>query len=692
MGNSLMIENIFNGHANDLNTSTEEVMEPLLQDGFKSWIIKSLKLSASICSKIIFAENPYATILKNFDLLDSRKKYGVLSYWNKIENLSPHYFFLMGLDFGHGESRIALNRLMYSSSSQKLPSLEDLKKNPYMLVGYGIAFNKIDHAAIDMLGLSPNTPYRIVGYLKHMLQTESMNGHLFLKIEDFILDLNNRLHTDYDIVKLQELIDQYGNDMVTINNGGVYISSNFFYEDSSSYMVSKFIYTHKENDSINIHEFINDYQKNNEINFSELQYKAVIKAFEHNMFVLTGLPGTGKTTLTKCLCYLFRRLYGENPLLLTPTGVAARNLQMRTGMDSSTIHRALGYQGDKWLYNKYNKLDFSTVIVDEVSMVDQQLFYRLLSALNPETTRLILIGDAAQLPSVGAGNVLRDLVKSKSIENVFLQEIFRQNEASDIIINAHRINKGEGLLLTKNPPDFIFIEEKDKEKIQDKIIKITNKLYLEEKEFQVLSPMYKPQYIGVDALNQILKGNLNKESQDGGEINLSGVTFKVNDRVIVTKNNYKYDVFNGDIGKIKEIDYRSGIVKIKLFKPIRYIELGIRDDSIYSLNLKLAYCITVHKVQGLEFEYIIIPISKAFRPLLQRNLLYTGVTRARSKIIIIGDPEALGMAIANNRPVLRNTMLSERLNKYLSEDIKCESIIRDDKITEDFLDSVDIPF
>jgi exodeoxyribonuclease V alpha subunit len=629
--------------------------------GMKQWMERDLKISPLYIGDVDFSkyENPYDTICScpSAFRIGVRNK-SIASHWAIVKDHSPAVFLLLSWGFGLKESCRALAHM---KGNKRTPTLDELKANPYFLVGSRIPFDKIDRVASDT-GLKQDGPERIVGFIAHILSSSFSSGHLCLSKDNIVSQLKTSLELDISSQDLDAIVDKDRYKTIVSDHGYIYSDWTYYIEHMSSLLLRDFIA--ETRNTLDLDPIIDKYESINGITLSEKQRSAVKLAVTNNVFILTGLPGTGKTTITKCMCYIFSTVLGETPLLLTPTGVAARNLESVTGIKAFTIHKALGFRGVAWTYNEENKYPAKVVIVDELSMVDQKVFYHLISAFEP-TTRLIFVGDAAQLPSVGPGNVLHQLVASGTIPTVALTEIYRQEEASDIILNAHNINSGKSFTIHRDPPDFIFIKELDPLKILDMVLSIAKKLYSEDKEFQIIAPMYKGE-VGVDALNESMREFVNPQQVGKPEINISGIRFRVGDRIIITKNSYSIDVYNGDIGKIKEVDFSSNVVTLKLYKPARHIPLQINSDELESLEIKPAYAITVHKTQGLQFQYVILPLVMKFFPLLQRNLLYTGVTRAMKKMIIIGDEKAVSRAIGNNSITKRNTLLAIRLKEAMA--------------------------
>jgi exodeoxyribonuclease V alpha subunit len=415
---------------------------------------------------------------------------------------------------------------------------------------------------------------------------------------------------------------------------------------------------------------------------SEDQREGVLNALLHPVSILTGLPGTGKTTSLRAAVRILQD--ARIPFLLcAPTGIAAKNLGSLTGARASTIHRAFsakgssddkrdstytgivgdaskgsGGQGDRgvWGYDQDRPYPAEVVIVDEASMVDSHLLYRLVDCTSP-TCRLVFVGDHAQLPSVGPGNVLRNLIESECFPTVKLTEIFRQKKQSDIVHAAHAIHRGE-VPETKPPSDFVLLPFEDEEDVRETVCRLAEKLYDKRANFQVLSPRHAGT-VGVTNLNASLRSLLNPPGTGIKEHKVGNDVIREDDRVMVVKNNYEKGVFNGDVGKVTRIDRRAKEVEVKIFgDPPFHVRFKFSDMGKY---IRLAYACTVHKAQGLEYDVIVMPIVSGFRHQLQRNLLYTAVTRAKSKVFLVGTHRALARAIANDKEDLRDTLLVERL-------------------------------
>ena len=389
-------------------------------------------------------------------------------------------------------------------------------------------------------------------------------------------------------------------------------------------------------------------------NFSDEQLGAIRLSLENNLLIITGGPGTGKTTALKGIIDLYKHL-DKKVLLAAPTGRAAKRMTEVIGLEAKTIHRLLEYNPmeNVFNYNSDNQLEADLLIIDEVSMIDTLLMYSLISAVNKNTT-LILVGDVDQLPSVGPGNILKDLIKSDKIPLIKLSQIFRQAEESDIVLNAHRINRGEMPVINFiKSTDFIFIEESTNSVIPEKVLhSCKNELPLKYgfdsvEDIQILSPMYKGD-VGVNSFNKLFQQRINNSHfiYEQGE-----QKYKPSDKVMQLRNNYDKNVFNGDLGFIAGVDDEKKAMFISF--EGRIVEYSFEELD----EITLAYAVTVHKSQGSEFPCIIMPVTTSQYIMLQRNLLYTAITRASKLLILIGTKKAIGMAVGNNKVNNRFTSL-----------------------------------
>jgi exodeoxyribonuclease V alpha subunit len=418
------------------------------------------------------------------------------------------------------------------------------------------------------------------------------------------------------------------------------------------------------------------------ISLSTKQAEGVINALTEPISVITGLPGTGKTTCLRMAVLLLQEA-GVNFLIVAPTGIAAKRVSSVTGSQASTIHRAFKAKGESdqgreatyagvvgesesglssdgsdevWGFGPGNPHPAEVVILDESSMVDQHILFRVLTCTRPDT-RLVFVGDSAQLPSVGPGNVLRDILASGNYATVRLTEIFRQAETSPIIKAAHDIHAG------RVPPapvgtDFSLVPVGEEEEVAGLLVSLAIKLFQRRLNFQVLSPRHHG-VVGVTSLNTRLREVLNPKQPSLQEVKLGSEVLREEDRIMVVKNDYKLGVFNGDVGKVSSIDKRSKEIEIKIHgPPVLHIRIPFKTAPTL---LRLAYAVTVHKCQGLEYDVILMPLVGSFGAQLQRNLFYTAVTRAKKKVVLVGHPSAMERAIANDREGTRNTLFLRRL-------------------------------
>ena len=577
-----------------------------------------------------------------------------LMAWTRARSLADLSVFLT--EFAVDASTI---RAVYATFDSN--AIRVITETPYRLVSVdGFGFALADKLAFKQ-GFGRDAPERLEGAILYVLRQEAQNGHLYLRRGDLagLVDelMQREFMETFDVPDLgrallaavDRLVER--KDLFLDKAAGVYLPLHWKHERESAEMLAKFIATSKLD--VNLVTFVADYERVNTIQLSEAQRDGIQKLIENRVLVLTGLPGTGKTTLVRA----FVRLFREKNLrcsLMAPTGIAAKRLASVTGSEAFTIHRTFGYDGDGWQHNRNNKFQTDAVIVDEMSMVDQELFHHILDALHPDTI-LVLVGDDAQLPSVGPGNVLRELLSSKDVPAVRLNQIFRQQHTSEIVVASHTINRGETLSLEKRPPEseFQFVHMVDEELIADLIVKMAVKLKGKDANFQVLTPKYEGQ-VGVNNLNYRLREALNP-SMGQPEWKAGYFHARVGDRLMVVKNNYKLTIYNGDMGKLVEINRDTLMIRVHGIGPGAVDTMvAIPKDEAPQL-LRLAYAITVHKSQGSEFDTVILPIVKSHGRMLQRNLFYTAVTRAKKKCWLLGDPFSVYKAIGNDKVVQRNT-------------------------------------
>lgn len=551
-------------------------------------------------------------------------------------------------------------------------SIEIVRRNPYDLIGSvrGIGFKKADEIA-ESLGIEKDSDFRKIAGLKYALMLAIRDGHTYLPLDKLVRASEKILGLNFeDRDDLARTLSLEKNFFVERDgeNYNCYIARYLAAENYVAGKLNDLNISFEE--EIDIDKKISDTEKFREIELSKTQRRAVKEAINRGVFVITGGPGTGKTTTLKVLIDIFESM-NKVIKLAAPTGRAAKRMKEQTGRDAFTIHKLLeiGFAGDLGFSN-IEELECDVLILDEVSMVDILLMETLLKSIE-SPTRLILVGDKDQLPSVGAGNVLADILKSGVIESVNLEEIFRQSEESMIVKNAHLINKGEMPIL--NVGDFFMIAERGEVKgleiIKDLVkTRLPNYFNVSESEVQVLTPTKKGNH-GTINLNKVLQDHLNKNEDC---IEVLGKKFKLGDRVLQTKNNYELEskienefyedrqkgVFNGDLGYISKIDKENKKLTV-VFDDVRSVEYSSENLD----ELALAYAMTIHKSQGSEFPVVVIPLYRAAPMLLTRNLIYTAITRASKAVVLVGQSEYLVKMIENNKTVKRYSNLAEKLRK-----------------------------
>ena len=559
-----------------------------------------------------------------------------------------------------------------------------IKENPYRLADEveGIGFKMADRVARN-IGVAFDSPYRIASGVKYVLSHAAADGHTYLPKDILVERASELLGVDRSLVEnaiVSLAVHQAVFAEEIEDHTAVYLAAFYYAEVGVCRRLLELSLTDIEWGMINIEDMLRNFQKKEKMLFAHKQREAVIEAMLNGVTVITGGPGTGKTTIINCIIKLMEQ-QGMTVVLAAPTGRAAKRMAETTGREAKTIHRLLEYSygenGPYFQKNEDNPILADAIIIDEMSMVDVLLMNNLLKAIIPGT-RLVLVGDVDQLPSVGPGNVLRDIISSGIIKVVYLTEIFRQAQESMIVLNAHRINQGHMPYLNIKGGDFFFDKREKPDVILDTMFDlICRRLpgfgsYDPMKDMQVLSPMRKGA-IGVNNLNVELQRILNPPSGQKREKTLRGILFREGDKVMQIKNNYrtvwrkKMDgfvieegegVFNGDIGYIQSIDNEEQSVVV-LFDDDKEVVYDFTQLD----ELDLAYAISVHKSQGSEFPVVIIPLAWGPPMLMTRNLLYTAVTRAMEMVIIVGRERVIEAMVRNNYIEKRYSGLSHRFRK-----------------------------
>lgn len=561
-----------------------------------------------------------------------------------------------------------------------------INENPYRLSEdiYGIGFKTADALARNM-GIDLRSTYRIEAGLKFTMMKSAGDGHSYLPKEELIRKTSGVLEIENELIEesIKDLIFKKNFHMVNdLDKSLVYYAPFHIAENNVARKIVELSKVEFKDLEVNVEREIEKIQRQEKIEFDTKQLLAIKESVENGVVVITGGPGTGKTTTINAIIEIFEDLEMK-VILSAPTGRAAKRMTETTGRESKTIHRLLefSYLEEDMAFNRDEDapIEADVIIIDESSMIDILLMNSLLKAIK-EGTRLILVGDIDQLPSVGAGNVLRDIINSRSIRIVMLDKIFRQAEESMIVVNAHKINKGEIPILNGKDKDFYFLSKNNPIESLETIIDLNSKRlpsfydYDPLKDIQVLTPMKKGD-VGINSLNKRLQETLNPKSSSKAEKKFGDELFRVGDKVMQIKNNYNLEwqkigggilpekgegVFNGDFGYIESIDNEGNNLKV-IFDEEKIVEYAFNNLD----ELKLAYAITVHKSQGSEFPVVIMPVHWGPPMLLTRNLIYTGITRARELVVLVGQAKYLQMMIQNNRITKRYSSLDKKIREYI---------------------------
>lgn len=568
--------------------------------------------------------------------------------WEKQKDIKEVMVFLQG--YGVSTAYAAKIYRQYQKDS-----IKTVKENPYQLADdiWGIGFKTADSIA-SKIGYGNSDPRRCRSGILYTLNQLAEEGHVYAEPEQLVTTAKELLQADEELIRKAVAGMIEAKDLIA-DNDVLYLPPFYHAENGSAKRLTTLL---SESLFMAAEEAVPyGNQPDNGIVYDEVQQAAIRQALESKVMVLTGGPGTGKTTTTQGIIAAFKSR-GMQILLAAPTGRAAKRMTEATGMEAKTIHRLLEYNPmDGYKRNDENPLEGDVLIVDECSMIDIMLFYNLMKAI-PESMRLILVGDIDQLPSVGAGNVLRDIIDSRQIPVVRLTRIFRQAQSSRIVMNAHAINAGQFPNISNGRnTDFFFIKAEDAETIPQLIVSLVrdrlSKTYgYKPKEIQVLTPMQRGN-VGAGNLNTELQSALNPSEP---ALTRGGYTFRQGDKVMQIRNNYDKNVFNGDIGYVNAVDTTERTLTV--IYDGRLVEYDVSELD----ELTLAYAVTIHKSQGSEFPVVVIPVTMKHYVMLQRNLIYTGITRAKKICVLVGTTKALAYAIKQNTVSKRNTKLKERLN------------------------------
>ncbi|MCM8709750.1 ATP-dependent RecD-like DNA helicase [Clostridium sp. SYSU_GA19001] len=570
-------------------------------------------------------------------------------------------------------------------------SITAVKQNPYILTEEisGIGFKTADKIARS-LGVEANSAFRIGSGIKYIINEFCALGNTYMPFELLLKQGRSILGvTDEEIEKVLYDSTLEGKIKVEIieNERCVFTLPFYYCELGVTRKILTLSFSDYQPLNIDVEFEIKEFERINNISFADSQVEAIIGAVQNGIEVITGGPGTGKTTIINCITGIFEKA-GMKVFMAAPTGRAAKRMTEATQREAKTIHRLLelGFNEDEsmdFIRDESSPLECDVVIIDEASMIDIMLMNSLLKAV-AIGTRVIIVGDVDQLPSVGPGNVLRDIIESKCVKVVRLKHIFRQAKESMIIVNAHKINNGEMPLLNEKNKDFYFIRSEDPNQILNTVIELINKRlpnfnkdWNKMQHIQILSPMRKGN-LGVVNLNKELQDILNPKTYYKKEKTFRDLIFRTGDKVMQIKNNYTIKwtrikgegeaegigVFNGDVGYIEDIDEENDSIVVVFDE-----ERKVVYESSFLDELDLAYAITIHKSQGSEFPVVIIPAFMGPPLLMNKNLLYTGITRAKQMVVIVGSIKALQFMINNNRSFERFSALKWRITDILESDI-----------------------
>lgn len=539
-------------------------------------------------------------------------------------------------------------------------AIDVLRDNPFRLmeVDGSIPFSMCDTLR-NSLGIEPNDERRIEAAILYTLKNIGDNGHSCMPADELIGMVFDMLggFADEVAARLEELLD-IGQIVATDYDGLLYIySPNIYNAESDAAYLTQNLMADSDVITLDLESFIAGFEVKKGLQLGDAQKEAIALALQNKISLITGGPGTGKTTIIQALVEAFQQTPQNRILLCAPTGRAAKRLTEATGYEATTIHRMLmpiqGSDSYEFTKNEDDLLEADVIIVDEASMLNVQLYYSLLAAI-PENAYVVIVGDVDQLPPIGAGFILRDLLDSQIIPSVRLNTIFRQKEGNRIVTNAHEINKGDMPELTSEG-EFRFVEVHSVTDMMHRVVALYREALAEcddELDVQIISPMRRGG-AGSVAISKTVQAAVNPQVATRSAVKINGQTYRVGDKVIQVLNNYELEVFNGEIGVIFSIS--------KTEVCIRFMDKEVHVPMEDMSSFMLAYAITVHKSQGSEYGTVIIPFIPTYHQMLQRNLLYTAVTRARNKVILVGTKSAVQRAVTTQSGTTRYTLFKERL-------------------------------
>lgn len=586
--------------------------------------------------------------LREVPRIGKRRVEKIRESWEKQKDIKNVMLFLQQ----YGVSTAYAAKIYRQYGKEGIDKVQD---NPYRLADdiWGIGFKTADSIASKM-GYEKNDLRRCKSGISYTLNELSNEGHVYAVEEQLIETAKKLLEADEEPIR-QAVTEMIASENLIREDEAIYLPP-FYHSERGTTKKLLALLQDQTPTLFGLKADIKAIEKVSGIEYDEVQIAAIKQAVRSKVMVLTGGPGTGKTTTTQGIIAAYKTA-GMRILLAAPTGRASKRMSEATGMEAKTIHRLLEFNPqDGYKRNDENPLEGDALIVDECSMIDIILMYNLMKAI-PENMRLVLVGDIDQLPSVGAGNVLRDIIDSEKIPVVRLTRIFRQAQSSRIVMSAHAINQGRYPDTSNGKQtDFFFIKNEEPEQVAEEIVKLVKhrlpKAYNQPlNNIQVLTPMQRS-VVGATNLNMMLQQALNTSNLG---ISRGGTTYKLGDRVMQVRNNYDKNVFNGDIGIVEQVSMEDRTLFVRFDDNLVEYEASELDE------VTLAYATTIHKAQGSEYPIVVIPILMTHFVMLQRNLIYTGITRAKKICVLIGQPKALAYAIRNLTVTKRNTKLKERL-------------------------------
>ena len=643
--------------------------------------VTASKLYDALGEELVNTLNTKPEEIRNLDFLTKMQADAIVREWSEASESRTSAIFLTDLGLNAGQVKSVFTKF-------GIGTREIVKKDPYRLCECpSVGFSTADSAA-RKTGVGINDMRRIRAMILFVMRELSFSdGHMYCtstQILEYISKKMFRRHSIEAFYHGEYMSDSHfftglkslqDSEDIISEGDFIYLGTHWDHESTAAECITETI-RQPPKQMGDLRKILSEFEASRNIALSDEQREAFFMLERSRICVISGYPGTGKTTLVSAFVNLFERS-NLHYTLMSPTGIAAKRLSQVTGKPAYTIHRALGYKKDGgWEFNVGNKFFADAVIIDEMSMVDGATLFHLVSALLP-TTIIIMVGDSAQLPSVGAGYVLNNLMRCSEVPHVALTRVYRQAKQSDIISVAHSILRGDPVDTRFNKEsEFVFISLPI-DKVVDDICKMASLLKTRSLNFQVIAPMYDGD-LGVDNLNKSLREVLNTEyiSKKASKLKHGNVDLYEGDRIMVTKNDYERAIFNGDVGKIQRISIKQDEVEVKIFSWFdQEASVPTYIDKVFIFKieevrhvLKVAYACTAHKVQGQEFDYVLMPMTMQYGIMLYRNLVYTAITRAKKKVFVFGDQRAFSFAVHNERETVRNSNLMNFIHQSMTDE------------------------